>query len=258
MKEIYWIDDDFQMMFQVIQGVIKELWRLDQQSKDAQKVRSNILVFGNAWMDSIHGEHLPSQQDEDKAYIDLMEWYNACCFKLDGPDITKKTYCDNLHLVEDSVNFLLKNDCKENVSMFCNILKKWTEGEDNLEISEDYYEAQQQVSDLINLMNIKEGAVVGLDLSLLGGDYERTKAGKRVISMELFNQLKHRNKCFLYSTDAGQFDFIQKWKVTFRKYYPDQKEGNNRFPDINIYERKFLFEKDNEETIKDIQQLLND
>lgn len=243
MKELYWIDDDFVQMKYIAQGVISKLWKLEQPASDG--IRSKIIVFGNAYMEDgrrWEWEKLPSQQDEDDANEEIDALYVECCYMLDGPNQEQPTYNANRELVQDAVLYLLKNDQEENKQKYVDILQTWTQTANNIQSGERNAKEIKQVQELIKQMNIAEGAAVGIDLSLLHGDIERIRNEQRVISMELYRQLKSAFKCFLYSAQAGEVSFSEKWKETFVKCYPEIETSNEKIENLKIYERKdFLF-----------------
>ncbi|MCH5264760.1 MAG: hypothetical protein J1F02_02595 [Lachnospiraceae bacterium] len=254
MKQIYWIDDDFAQMFYIIQGVILKLWKLDSQTTD--KVRSNIVIFGDACLESSKNE-LHSLQDQDEKYDSFYHLYMERCRRLDGPDINRPIYRKNKGLVENSVLFLLKRDNHEDIEEYNNIRKIWEESGDDMETDEVRKVAKVQVNKLINRMNIATGAVIGIDISLLHGDIQRINNVQRVISMELYNQLSARKfKCFLYSSEAGEINFVENWKAAYFKYYTVEERLDKTLSDIKIYERKEFLRKGSEIVVSEVKQLL--
>lgn len=259
MKELYWIDDNFAQMMYIAQGVISKLWNLEED--ETEGVCSKIILFGNAYMEDERKwewNKLPSQEEEDKYYNNLLALYEDNCYPIDGPNQEKPTFYKNEELVRNTVSCLLKNEQSEDVEMFADISKTWMKeinGEEDTELNKKRIE---QVEKLIGRMNIKKGAVVGIDLSLIHGDIERIRNGKRVISMELYRQLKEDSfKCFLYSAQAGEYGFSEKWKQTYKMYPSVNGVLNDELEDIRIYERAEFLYKGSEDIVCQLRQLLN-
>lgn len=259
MKELYWIDDDFVQMMFIAQGVISKLWNLEDD--ETEGVCSKIILFGNAYMEDERKwerSKLPSQEEEGKYYDNLFELYKDNCYSIEGPNQERPTFYNNIDLVHNTVNCLLKNEKSEDVEMFADISRAWmTEinGEEDTELKKKRIE---QVKKLIERMRIKTGAVVGIDLSLIHGDVERIRNGQRVISMELYRQLKEDSfKCFLYSAQAGEYGFSEKWKQTYKKYSSVSEVLDVDLEDIKIYERTEFLHKDSEDIVCQLRQLLN-
>lgn len=264
MGKIYWVDDDFTQMLYIIQGAISKLWRLKQQ--DAESVQSNIIIFGNAYFEN-DSDKLPSQKDEDDAYEDLINFFKECCMKVDGPNRDKPTYRNNVHLIENAVRFLFKDSNDEEKKAYNSIRKVWSgedegsdiEAETETEAKEKAKceSAKKQIEKLIKHMELKDGAVVGIDLLLLHGDYTRIKNKKRIISMELFNQLKQNNfACFLYSSETDDVDFTQKWKEIYNECYKPKGAEEDVINDVKIYRRQDFLRKGSEDVVAEVERLL--
>lgn len=257
MKELYWIDDDFAQMMYIAQGVISKLWSLNDI---AEGVCSKIILFGNAYMEDERNwewNKLPSQEEEDKYYDNLLVLYEDNCFSIDGPNRERPTFKKNKKLVQNTVVCLLKDEKKGDVEMFTDISRAWTKEVNDENDAELDQKRTEQVKKLIGRMYIEKGAVIGIDLSLIHGDIERIRNGKRVISMELFRQLKEDNfKCFLYSAQAGEYGFSEKWKQTYKEYQSAGGVSNNDLDDIRIYERTEFLYKGSDDIVCQLKKLL--
>ncbi len=256
MGKIYWVDDDFTQMLYIIQGAIAKLWRLKQTEKES--VQSNIIIFGNAYFEN-DSDKLASQNDEDDAYEELSNFFKECCMKLDGPNREKPTYWNNVYLIENAVLFLFKDESDEDREEYNDIRKVWSgrDEKNNIETESGYRDVKERVEKLIKRMKLTEGAVVGIDLLLLYGDFSRIKNGQRIISMELFNQLKERNfKCFLYSSETDEVDFTQKWKETYKELYRPSDDLEDVISDVKIYRRQDFLRKGSEEVVEEVERLL--
>lgn len=258
MKRLYWIDDNFPQMMHIAQGVISKLWNLKEDAAD--KVHSKIILFGNAYMEGERRwewNRLPSQQEEDNYYEELLGAYEDNCHPIDGPNQKRPIFYKNIELVQDAVVCLLKNERNEDVEMFDEISKTWMEeinGEKDTELDK---KRTEQVEKLIGRMNIEEGAVIGIDLSLIHGDIERIRDGKRVISMELYRQLKEDNFiCFLYSAQAGEYGFSERWKQTYKEYQAMHGISDVGLEDIRIYERTQFLYKGSDDIVCELRKLL--
>lgn len=259
MKKLYWIDDDFAQMMYIAQGVISKLWNMEDD--EAEGVCSKIILFGNAYMEDERKwewNKLPSQEDEDIYYDSLLALYDDNCFSIDGPNRERPTFYKNMELVQNTVICLLKNEQSGDAEMFADISKAWMEEikcEEDTELDKKRIE---QVKKLIGRMSIGKDAVVGIDLSLMHGDIERIRNGQEVISMELYRQLKEDSfQCFLYSAQAGEYGFSEKWKQTYKGYSSVNGLLNVDLEEIRIYERTEFLYKGSEDIVCQLRQLLN-
>ena len=246
MKKLYWIDDDFDEMFYVTQGAISKLWHLDDKKMSLDdKVCSRIIIFGNSCRKRDTFQ-LASQEDEEIACQEIAQLYMERCIRVDGPDPARPVFKNNLKLIiGDSddmpgpVTFLLKEEDADNMDKFRRIYNAWinpTEGKEG----EKREEECNQVKELIGWMKIEKGSSVGIDTLLLLGDNDRIREGKRIISMEIYNQLiKDQYECFLYSSEAENFAFTENWIDTYKKLYADTEDGAEG---LSIISRKDLLQ----------------
>lgn len=257
MKQIYWIDDDFKQMLYIIQGAIAKLWKIKWQSNEEKeaRIRSNIVIFGDAYLEN-DSDKLASKEDEDQASEQLSDFYMECCIKEDGPNPDKPTYRKNIDLVENVISYVFRNDIDGDREKYNDIKNVWSGKDSKNDKEERYTTAKKKVTELIPRMNIADGAVVGIDLLLLHGDFMRVKNGERIISMELFYQLRANNfKCFLYSSETDEIDFTEKWKKIYTELYMEKNasEGENA---VKIYRRQDFLRKGSEDVVEEVERLL--
>ena len=107
------------------------------------------------------------------------------------------------------------------------------------------------VSQLINKMEIPEGANIGIDLGLIWDDLKDYSVSKRILSMELYYQLKANHKCFLYSTEGDAESITNSWKKKYCSLYNSEEEDN-----IVIYHRVDMQYKGSEDIINRIEKIL--
>ena len=261
MKKIYWIDDNFEEMIYIMQGAIKKLWHLDEQETETERIRSQIIVFGNAYQEENNSD-VPSQNDENNALEMINEQYEKCCITMDGPNPERPVFNSNLGLVRNAVTYPLKKENAEEASEYQNILASWNRGKKEELGDEEYEVAKERVTKLLERMHFDDGAVVGIDLLLMFYDCEHILEQQRVLSMELYNQMTSRGyRCFLYSSEAGIQEIVENWKNTYCKwYFTDEQEDSRQqsFAEIKIFERKDFLRKGRYEAILEIEKLLID
>lgn len=184
MKQVYWIDDNIEQMIYIIQGAITKLWKIEEEN--AEGIASNIIIFGNAY-DDADTDDILSQEDENDTKIKLQDMLRKQCERQDGPNREKPVYNARKELIKDKVNFLYKKDNPDDKGQYQNLKQAWITDELIDSESAKYKEAVVETNKLIERMKIELGNVVGIDISLFYGDFDRLRQKKRIISMELYN-----------------------------------------------------------------------
>ena len=245
MKQIYWIDDNIGQMLNIIQGAITKLWKIEEEN--AERIASNVIIFGNACDDSDTDE-ISSQEDENDTKERLDDMLQMLCARQDGPNEEKPVYNARKELIKDKVNFLYKKENPDDRNQYQNLKRAWITEKLKDSESDEYKTAVEEADKLIERMKIKQGNVVGIDISLLYGDMERLRKKERIISMELYNSLSTRGlKCFLYSSEADDDELMQNWREVCDSLYQQK--------DMKIYKRSDFMQKGKVNIITEIEAM---
>ena len=245
MKQIYWIDDNIEQMMYIIQGAIKKLWKIGQ--RDVDGIASNIIIFGNDRDDSDTDDIL-SQKNENDIKIRLHDMSRLLCDSQDGPNLEQPVYNSRKELVKDKVNILYKEENPEDKNQYQNLKRAWITNEFTDSENEKYKEATEEAHKLIERMKIDSESVIGIDILLFYGDYERLRDKKRIISMELYDILKKRGfSCFMYSSEADDNELMQNWCEICESFYQQR--------DIKIYQRSDFMQKSRRDISAEIEAM---
>ena len=247
MKQLYWIDDDFKQMLHIMQGAISKFWKLDNIKVEG--IASKVFIFGNASKIADTNE-LPSIQDEKKASQKFFDLFLERCLEKDGPDEKRPVFNARKNLIQNPVCYLYKKDKSEDLETYQNMKEAWITKD--LTDENNYKTAQEQACSLIKRMEIEPQSVVGIDIALLYGDRERLLQGKRILSMELCNQIEKQEKnikYFMYSTEADEDEIRQEW-IRIYEY-----ENKYKSTEIKIYQRKDFMQKGNSDIVKEIEEM---
>lgn len=223
-KTLYLIDDGIKQMITVMNGQFPELWFLEEPDGG---VKAKVIIFGNG-----NNEFFSSELYSEEEEIDFQQkmgdlLYTECKRKEIEYD-KKDLFLEKSELIEDAVNILFKKQTeKEQLGLYQDICSYWQKDIKEGAVGQ---EEKEKVSRLIELMQIEQDACVGIDMVLLYQDIERTKEGKCIISMELYDQLRKNHKCFIYSSTTFDGKFIEKWKETYVNNY-------NRDEKIEVYKK---------------------
>lgn len=256
MTELYWIDDDFDEMFYIIKGIIKILWRLDAQND--KKVKSIITILGNAAINNDYEE--VSEQYRNEAERDIIALYSRACFEIDGPQSERPTYNDkqNIELIEKAIRFFPEdfnegNSHEENPRELYKKMKQIWGNVDGSFNEEAYQNGQKIVKKFIEKSGICKDSKVGIDIVLMKGDRERINNGNRILSIELYKQLRKREiACFLFSAEGSRDSFVEKCEEIYEKKYKEENGDN-----LKIFDRKELQGKGMPEFFKELSQILS-
>lgn len=246
-KILYWIDDNIQQMFYIVQEAILKLWRLEREDG----ISSKIIIFGNN-CENGDSDELYSKEKEDEYWRELWIIYKEICQSYEGPNPKHPIFNKKKDLVEDAICFLFKKDNPGDLKAYGKIKTAWTRDALVDSSAGNYEKAKKEAAALLTRINIQENSVVGIDLSLLNGDVDRVKAGKRIISMELFHQLTEAGtKCFLYSTDADDEEFRGNWEKSYKKLYKDDSTA------ITIYNRNDFMQKGSDTIVDTVEKMFS-
>ena len=228
---IYWIDDNIEQMLYVVQGVFTQLWDL----KNEDGVKSKIVIFGNG-CEEYDSNDLCSMEIEQKYTLRLWNMFVDKCQDVDGARRGNETFGRNEELIQEPIRFLFKKGNEEEEDFYKSIKNLWIHGNLNAD-SKDYQSVKDKTTQLLEKIKIDEDSCVAVDLVIFFDDLDRVINGKRIFSMEMYNQLVERgNKCFIYSSDADQEEVIAQWKNTYRELY-------NQDAEVEIYQRIQLTEE---------------
>lgn len=261
-KTLLWIDDSMELILEVIHGLIVDSWKLNEENEEGMRTR--ILIFGDAGLER-NSEALWSLADEKEMNLKLLDLFLEKCENVEGPTSGNETAEKNWHLVDKAIQILFKKeDSAEDLNLYRAIRTKWKAESDKASSKDEkdgYEQAKQYVTQIIERMHIaqaaeaaetlgaeKAGTIIGIDLELLAGDIERTKSGERIISMELFNQLREKQyPCFIYSSHADDKQLIDAWTHTYQKLYQDENP-------VKTFERSNFSKKDREHMLSQIEK----
>ncbi len=248
-KTIYWIDDNTGKMNDVIHGIISKFWKLDSNEEG---IASKIIIFGNASLAS-GSEVLWTEAEEWKFYNKIFNYFKDQCTDIDGTNPSQETYNKNKELIKEPVQILYKQECSaEEKEFYQKTLEIWGKGELKDSGSEEYKKAQGLVRELITKMQIPTGAGVGIDLELINGDFRDNRVTKRILSMELYHQLKSSNyKCFLYSTEADYDSITKSWNEVYSRLYDTESMS-----EIKIYIRNDMMKKGDDAALREIEKMM--
>lgn len=248
-KTIYWIDDDVQQMISIMQGVFPTLWDLDQKDNE-NEAATKIIIFGNDFQDPPN-KKLYSKREEIAFQHKLEDFLHQECIKRKRATWKTELYQSKSKLIENAVRILFKESDadEETTEAKDDELKFYRETREYWKsIGQKEKPESDRVEKLIQMMQLTEDAVVGIDLILLYKDIERAKAGKCIISMELYHQLQEKYTCFLYSSATFDRILIDSWKETYMNIYGAQ--------DVRIYTKHELFEKRDKTVLESIMKTI--
>lgn len=260
-KTLLWIDDSMELILEVIHGLIVDSWKLNEENEEGMRTR--ILIFGDAGLER-NSEALWSQADEKEMNLKLLDLFLEKCENVEGPTSGNETAERNWHLVDKAIQILFKKeDSDEDLNLYHATKAIWKEESDKA-LSKDeksgYEQAKKYVTQIIERMHIAQaaeadgtaggeeaGTIIGIDLELLAGDIERAKSGKRIISMEFFNQLREKQyPCFIYSSHADDKQLIDAWTCAYRELYQDERP-------VTTYERSSFSKKGRDHMLSQIE-----
>lgn len=248
-KKIYWIDDNIQQMLNIVYGIVSKFWNLDSEEEG---IAAKIIIFGNASI-TPGTKELWTELEEEEFIDNLYKIFKRKCRSVDATASENLTYKKNKALIEDSAKILFKKEIpEEEYEFYQKILRIW--GKSDLEDanSGEYQSARKLVEQFIAKLEMEEESGVGIDLELIYGDIIENKVPKRILSMELYYQLKKQKyKCFLYSTRGDSEKVKNSWKEIYQKCYPDDEDDN-----ITIFSRTDMMEKGNDKVIDNIEQII--
>lgn len=247
MKKLYWIDDNIQQMLYIIQGAIMKFWKLN--SVEDEGIASKIIVFGNA-CEVADIDQIPSEKEENKAYLKLFDLFLEGCMEEDGPDPERPTYNAKKNLIQEPVRYLYKQEAEHDLEAYKKMKESWILGDLGDSDDQNYQKAVREVELLIERMEIEPDSVVGIDMALLYDDFERLKNKKRILSMELFHRLSNNegtSKCFIYSSEADVDEVRRNWEEVYRNFY-----GHTT---IKIYQRMDFMQKGNADIVKEVEEM---
>lgn len=249
-KEIFWIDDNIGVIKNIAKSIFPYLWKI----KDEEGVKTHVRILGNGIQES-PGLSLWEESDEEdlQKYINRIFW--QLCRDIDSLD-DQEIYAQKQHLIFGNVKIMYKKN--ENDKMYeeyrklCDVWQgnpvEEQEGQKK-QISEN---AKKSARAILERMNITEGACVGLDLALLQKDIEKVRDEKKpILSMELYNMIKEKHECFLYSYYVFDNTFINSWKEVYAKLYYDKEQPV-------IHRRSDMFQKNvSDKLIRDLLSMID-
>ncbi|MCI9220553.1 MAG: hypothetical protein HFH94_12580 [Lachnospiraceae bacterium] len=247
MKQIYWIDDNIEQMMYIIQGAVTKLWKVEQKS--AEGIASNIIIFGND-CDDADTDDILSQDDENDTKIRLHDMLRKLCSNQDGPNPAQPVYNAKKELVKDKVNILYKEENSADKEQYQNLKRAWITDDLTDSKSDKYTKAAAEAQKLIERMKIEPENVVGIDILLFYGDYDRLRDKKRIISMELYDILKKKGlSCFMYSSEADDYELMQNWSEICESLYQQKN--------VKIYQRSDFMQKSKIDITAEIEKMFN-
>ncbi|MDE7424684.1 MAG: hypothetical protein K2N51_13520 [Lachnospiraceae bacterium] len=245
MKQLYWIDDNFQQVNYIAQGAISKLWKLEDIDKE--EIASKILIFGNAYKVADTDE-LPTEENEREVYQKLQDLFMEECQKHDGPSKDRPMYNEKKVLIQDPISYLYKREVSGDLEAYKKMKGAWISENLDDKNSENYEKAAREAGLLIERMKIKPASVVGIDIALLHDDLERLRQKRRILSMELCHQILSAHiRCFMYSTEADDDILRKNWEEMYGSFYDNEE--------IKIYKRSDLMQKGNDDIVKEIDQM---
>lgn len=267
-KTLLWIDDSMERILEVIQGAIVDSWKLDKEDEEGMKTR--ILIFGDACQEG-DSAALWERKNEVKMNSKLLNIFLEECENVEGPTDGNETAEKKRHLIDNAIQILYKaEDSEEDRNLYYSIKELWKKEADEEGTKEeakskekeaetnDSQQAKTDVAKIIERMHIekdvadvstaKEETIIGIDLELLSGDLERVRNHKKIISMEFYHQLQEKKyPCFIYSSNADDYQLIEAWKDTYKKLYHDNRT-------VPTYERSDFSRKSRENMIERIER----
>lgn len=246
MKQLYWIDDNFQQVNYIAQGAIAALWNLNDIDNQ-EGIASKMLIFGNAYKVADTDE-LPTEEKEREDYQKLNDFFVEACQEVDGPSMNRSIYNEKKALIQDPISYLYKQEVPDDLEAYKQMKGAWiSENLSDID-SDDYAKAVNEANLLIERMEIKPGSVVGIDIALLHGDLQRLREKQRILSMELCHQiLSNHIRCFMYSTEADDDILRRNWEEKYCFFYDDEE--------VKIYKRSQLMQKGNNDIVKEIEKM---
>lgn len=248
-KTIYWIDDNTGKMNDVLHGIISKFWKLNLNEAG---IASKIIIFGNASLAS-GSTVLWTEEEEWKFYDKVFHYFKDQCTDIDATNPSIETYNKNKELIKGAVRILYKQECSaEEAKFYRDTLETWEKSELENSESEEYKKARDLVRKLIMKMQIPPGVGVGIDLELINGDFRDNMVTKRILSMELYHQLKSNNyKCFLYSTEADYDSITKSWNEVYSRLYDTES-----MTEIKIYTRNDMMKKGDDAALREIEKMI--
>ena len=245
MKQLYWVDDNFQQVLYIAQGAISKFWKLNDI--DEEGIASKVLIFGNAYKVADTDE-LPTEEDERKAYQKLFDLFLEGCMEQDGPSKERPMFKKRKPLIQDPVSFLYKSEASDDLEAYKKMKRAWISENLNDPNSDNFKNAAGEADLLIQRMGIDSDSVVGIDIALLHDDLERLQKKLRILSIELCHKiLELKARCFMYSTEADDDILRNNWEEMYHSFYGDK--------DIKIYKRSDLMQKGNVDIVKEIEMM---
>lgn len=222
---VYWLDDSKSSMLKIIPGIFFNLWNIESQNQSDQ-IRNKIYIFGNMVYEN--ADTLLSSKDEEKFNREILSMFREYCDDFDGVDENKNTFKEKYDLAEDVMTVLFKEDSPEDrIKLYKEILEYC---DSDIFQSADRNSEETLISKLVEMLNISSDgtSVVGIDVLLLKGDFNKCMEGKFMLSMELCHQfyLKQIPR-FLYSMDATNKELMSKWEDIYQKAYPEDDIPQN-------------------------------
>lgn len=238
---VYWIDDSIRDVYHVVEGVFSQIWNFEDEG-----YKNQIIIFGNAYLENNLSEKLWTEKDEVKFSKQIHGFFSDQCRNLEIGGVREFSYDERKEFLDGVVTILFKENAN-NLNFYDEIKKIWMD-DCSADLQEDNMSKESNVSQLITLMNIKDDSIVGIDISLLKGDFKKVQEGKgNLICLELFYQLKRKGmRCFLYSNDASdQFNSLV--SKIYKDLYGEEDDIEN-----NIVARSDLMKKGNTSIILEI------
>lgn len=246
MKQVYWIDDNIEQMIYIIQGAIKKLWKIEEENQEG--IASNIIIFGNG-CDDADTDDILSLEDENDTKDKLHDMLRELCGRRDGPNRERPVYNARKELVRDKVRILYKEENQNDKEQYRNLKRAWITDDLDSE-STQYKEASNEAIKLVERMDIEAGNVVGIDILLFYGDFDRLSKEKRIISMELYNILNKKGlKCFMYSSEADNNQLMESWLKVCESLYQQS--------DVKIYQRSDFMQKKQSDVTHEIEAMFS-
>jgi hypothetical protein len=237
MKKLYWIDDNFSAMFDVVRNSFPELWEVDKEEGIANYIR----ILGNEYLQDDH-PILYNDRDEMVCREAVKDYFYEVCKDCDQIDEEKKSFVKHKKLIEDPVKMVFKSSDDEAKRTIYQNLLTWV----NFEVEDYDNDKKKQMEDLVKALDMDPAAVVGIDILIWKEDDEKIENGKLIFSLALCNYLTNDGyKCFLYSSDADDYDLVENCKAIYRKCFPGSEI-------VSIFLRADLTKKGDVDAINEI------
>lgn len=237
---VYWLDDSKSSMLKIIPGIFFNLWNIESQNQSDQ-IQNKIYIFGNMIYEN--ADTLLSSKDEENFNREVLSVFREYCDDLDGVDANKNTFKEKYDLAKDVMTVLFKkNDPEDRIELYKEILEYCASDIFQSADRNSDNDTETPISKLVETLDISSDgtSVVGIDVLLLKGDFNRCMDGKFMLSMELCHQFYKRNiPRFLYSMDATNQELMTEWRNIYSKAYPKDDVPQD-FLRVNFGERMFL------------------